>query len=72
MARIQTNLIILCLDVDDATGFHVLSMLKLDNETRGIPLVTFTTQLDGREPAAAPVEPLDAEMFGSTPAMGMN
>jgi CheY-like chemotaxis protein len=70
--RLQPNLIILCLDVDDATSFHVLSMLKLDNETRDIPLVTFTTEFDGREPADAPIEPLDDGRFLSTPAMGMN
>lgn len=70
--RLQPNLIILCLDVDDAAGFHVLSMLKLDDETRGIPLVTFTTEFDGGEPADVPVEPLDAEMFMPTPALGMN
>jgi len=70
--RLQPNLIILCLDVDDEAGFHVLSMLKLDDETRGIPLVTFTTEVDGGEPADAPVEPIDEEMFMPTPALGMN
>ena len=70
--RLRPNLIVLCLDVDDATGFHVLSMLKLDDETRGIPLVTFTTEFDRGEPEDMPVEPLDAEMFMATPSPGMN
>src|SRR4051794_39541109 len=40
--RLTPNLIIVCLDIDDLDGFQVLSMLKLDNETRGIPVVTCT------------------------------
>jgi hypothetical protein len=47
-------------------------MLKLDDETRRIPLVTFTTDVDGGEPEGVPVEPADAEMFMPTPALGMN
>src|ERR1044071_2184404 len=42
--RVQPNLVILCLQVDDMEGFHVLSMLKLDEETREIPVLTYTTQ----------------------------
>ncbi|MBI3492618.1 MAG: hypothetical protein HY047_12695 [Acidobacteria bacterium] len=70
--RLQPNLIILCLDMDDIAGFHVLSMLKLDSQTREIPVVTFTTDCGGRTPADEPVEPLDAEMFQSKPAAWMN
>ena len=40
--RVQPNLVILCLQVDDMDGFQVLSMLKLDAETRNIPVVTCT------------------------------
>ena len=32
--RVQPNLVILCVRIDDADGFQVLSMLKLDEETR--------------------------------------
>lgn len=70
--RLQPNLIILCLDAADAAGFQVLSMLKLDDDTRRIPLVTFTADFDGRKLADVPVEPLDLEMFAPPPAMGMN
>jgi CheY-like chemotaxis protein len=41
--RVQPNLVILCLHVDDMDGFQVLSMLKLDEETRAIPVLTYTT-----------------------------
>ena len=32
--RVQPNLVILCVRIDDGDGFQVLSMLKLDEETR--------------------------------------
>ena len=32
--RVQPNLVILCVRIDEADGFQVLSMLKLDDETR--------------------------------------
>ena len=40
--RLTPHLIIVCLDIDDLDGFQVLSMLKLDPETRNIPVVTCT------------------------------
>ena len=40
--RLSPHLIIVCLDIDDLDGFQVLSMLKLDDETKGIPVVTCT------------------------------
>ena len=36
----------MCLDIDDLDGFQVLSMLKLDDETKGIPVVTCTVPRD--------------------------
>ena len=44
--RLTPHLIIVCLDIDDIDGFQVLSMLKLDEETKGIPLVTCTVSQD--------------------------
>ncbi len=35
--------VILCCDVDDPSGFHLLSMLKADRRTRTIPAVTYVT-----------------------------
>ena len=35
--RLTPHLIIVCLDIDDLDGFQVLSMLKLDEQTRSIP-----------------------------------
>ena len=42
--RVQPNLVILCVRIAEADGFQVLSMLKLDEETREIPVLTYTTE----------------------------
>ena len=44
--RLTPHLIIVCLDIDDLDGFQVLSMLKLDSDTKNIPVVTCTIQQD--------------------------
>lgn len=53
--RSRPDLIVVCLGFDDPVGFQVLSMLKLDAETRNIPLLTcadpFNRQDDDREAA---------------------
>ena len=66
--RVQPNLIILCVRIDDADGFQVLSMLKLDDETRGIPVLTYTSEHDGEEPQDDYPEPSDAELFPAAKA----
>jgi PleD family two-component response regulator len=40
--HVRPDLVILCISIDDLEGFQVLSMLKLDEATRGIPVVTYT------------------------------
>jgi CheY-like chemotaxis protein len=45
--RVQPNLVILCVGISDLDGFQVLSMLKLDEETRTIPVLTYTTEFEG-------------------------
>ena len=40
--QVKPDLVILCLDMDDAEGLRVLSMLKLDPVTRDIPVLTCT------------------------------
>ena len=44
--RLTPHLIIVCLDIDDLDGFQVLSMLKLDDDTKSIPVVTCTMPQD--------------------------
>ncbi len=41
--RIQPDLVILCLELNDGEALRVLSMLKLDDMTRNIPVVTYTS-----------------------------
>ncbi len=38
------NLVVLCTSVDDLEGVQLLSMLKLDPETRNIPVVSYTSE----------------------------
>ena len=47
--RVQPNLVILCLRIEDTEGFRVLSMMKLDPETREIPILTYTTEYEGQD-----------------------
>ena len=44
--RVQPNLVILCVRIDDLDGFQVLSMLKLDEDTRAIPLLTCLSEYE--------------------------
>ena len=70
--RVQPNLVILCLRIDDLVGFQVLSMLKLDDDTRTIPVLTYTTEYDGEEPEEDARESSDQEIFAPKTAVRMN
>src|SRR6184192_1466157 len=71
--RVQPNLVILCVRIDDGDGFQVLSMLKLDDDTRAIPVLTYTTDQEGHESEEEASEPSESEMFsGSKAAVWMN
>jgi CheY-like chemotaxis protein len=39
--RVTPHLVIVCLDIDDADSFQLLSMLRFDSETAGIPVCTY-------------------------------
>lgn len=47
--RVQPHLVILCMRIEDLEGFQVLSMLKLDDETFRIPVLTYTTEYEGQD-----------------------
>ena len=71
--RVQPNLVILCMRIEDRDGFQVLSMLKLDNETRRIPVLTYTTEYEGQETEEEFPETSEMEMFvASKAALPMN
>src|SRR5215510_9519565 len=65
--RVQPNLVILCVRIEDMDGFQVLSMLKLDADTRDIPVLTYTTEYEGQEPEEEPAEPSETAMFIEQP-----
>ena len=70
--RVQPNLVVLCVRIDDADGFQVLSMLKLDEETRQIPVLTYTEEYDGPEPEEEVTEYSGNEIFSPKAAVWMN
>lgn len=70
--RVQPNLVILCVRIEDLDGFQVLSMLKLDEATRGIPVLTYTTEYEGQEREEEVAEPADTEIFTVKVALPMN
>jgi PleD family two-component response regulator len=43
------NLVILCTRIEELEGFQLLTMLKLDAETRDIPVLTYTTEYEGQD-----------------------
>jgi PleD family two-component response regulator len=71
--RVQPNLVILCMQINDRDGFLVLSMLKLDEATRAIPVLTYTTEDKDQESAEqATRDPIGDQMFAPTLAVRMN
>jgi CheY-like chemotaxis protein len=69
--RLMPSLIIVCLDIDELDAFQVLSMLKLDTETKQIPVVTCTvTQEEEVTPEESPEHPDD--VFNQPPALQLN
>ncbi|MCM3881987.1 MAG: response regulator [Vicinamibacterales bacterium] len=69
--RLTPHLIVVCLDIDDIDGFHVLSMLKLDADTRNIPVVTWTVSSD-EDDRGESFGPASDDVFSDQPATYMN
>ncbi len=57
--RVQPNLVILCLRISDMDGFQLLSMLKLDPDTREIPILTYAAENEPSLPPEADDETTD-------------
>ena len=68
--RVRPDLVILCVEIDDAEGLNVLSMLKLDADTRGIPVVTYTSA--GFDESAEDYHEPEPPMFAPRQALLMN
>jgi len=72
--KVLPNLVILCTRIDQLDGFQLLTMLKLDPETRTIPVLTYTTEYD-QESLDAAISQLaddDEDLFATAPAQRMN
>ena len=72
--RVLPNLVILCTRIEELDGFQLLTMLKLDPETRDIPVLTYTTEYEGQDFDAAISQLAEEEesLFPSRPALRMN
>ena len=51
--RVVPNLVILCTRIEELDGFQLLTMLKLDADTKDIPVLTYTTEYEGQDFDAA-------------------
>jgi PleD family two-component response regulator len=72
--KVLPNLVILCARIEDLEGFRLLTMLKLDPETRSIPVLTYTTEYEGQDfdAAISQLAEEEEEMLPSRPALRMN
>jgi CheY-like chemotaxis protein len=70
--RVQPHLVILYMRIDDIYGFQVLSVLKLDEATQRIPILTYTTEYDGQDPDDSALETAETEVFTPKAAVWVN
>jgi PleD family two-component response regulator len=70
--RVRPDLVILCVAIDDLDGFQVLSMLKMDEDTRTIPVLTYTMAYDSGDVETESHEVSDTGMFAPRTVELMN
>ena len=73
--RVKPDLVILCVNIDDSDSLQVLSMLRLDEETRSIPVLTYATDdelVQQQEDEDEVSDDAAMPLFGSHPAARMN
>jgi two-component system phosphate regulon response regulator PhoB len=72
--KVVPNLVILCTRIEELDGFQLLTMLKLDAETKDIPVLTYTTEYEGQDFDAALSQLADDEdaLLPARPALRMN
>ena len=59
--KVLPNMVILCARVQHLDGLQLLTMLKLDPDTRDIPVLTYTTEYEGQDFDAAVSQPAEWE-----------
>ena len=73
--KVVPNLVILCTRIEELDGFQLLTMLKLDAETKDIPILTYTTEYEGQDFDSAIsqlAEDEDDRLPAHSPALRMN
>jgi CheY-like chemotaxis protein len=73
--KVVPNLVILCTRIEELEGFQLLTMLKLDEETKDIPILTYTTEYEGQDFETALSQVADDEedfLPPQRPALRMN
>ncbi len=72
--KVIPNLVILCTKIDELDGFQLLTMLKLDSDTRDIPVLTYTTECEGQDfdDAISQLAEEEEDMLPARPALRMN
>jgi PleD family two-component response regulator len=72
--KVLPNLVILCTRLDQLDGFQLLTMLKLDPETRTIPVLTYTIEYDSEsfDAAISQLAEEDEDLLTTAPALRMN
>ena len=72
--KVLPNLVILCTRIEQLDGFQLLTMLKLDPETRDIPVLTYTTEHEGQDfdEAISQLAEEEEDVFPTRPALRMN
>jgi CheY-like chemotaxis protein len=72
--RVLPQLVILCTRIDELGGFQLLTMLKLDPDTRRVPVLTYTTECEGQDfdEAISQLAEDEEEMLPARPALRMH
>jgi len=70
--KVQPDLVIISIRMDDEDGLRVLSMLKLDPDTRRIPVLTHTTDEDEPRKSDEEDDEEDDDIFVPRVSLRMN
>ena len=73
--KVIPNLVIVCARIEHLEAFQLLTMLKLDQETRDIPVLTYTTEYEGQDLEGVISQMAEEEeelQYTSRPALPMN
>ena len=72
--KVIPNLVILCTKIEELDGFQLLTMLKLDSDTRDIPVLTYTTECEGQDfdEAISQLAEEEEDLLPARPVLRMN